>query len=179
MKRYGDRTVWKTGRGPNGRPVCRWCGTETAPPRRTWCSQACVDEWLVRSSGARLRHVVHERDQGVCALCGLDTAKLARILKHFSRSLDVMTLAVPDGERLYNVRRTARWAIFERLGFIPDRTFWEADHIVPVVRGGGSCGLENIRTLCIPCHRDETKKLAADRARERRDAKRGLLQEAL
>ena len=45
---------------------------------------------------------------------------------------------------------------------------WEADHIVPVVEGGGSCGLENIRTLCIPCHRRETAALAGRRAARRR-----------
>lgn len=26
-------------------------------------------------------------------------------------------------------------------------------------KGGGSCGLGNIRTLCVPCHQEETKKL--------------------
>lgn len=40
-----------------------------------------------------------------------------------------------------------------------DSQFWEADHITPVVEGGGQCGLENYRTLCVPCHRDVTKKL--------------------
>ena len=37
---------------------------------------------------------------------------------------------------------------------------WDADHIIPVKEGGGQCGLENIRTLCIKCHKTETKKLA-------------------
>jgi 5-methylcytosine-specific restriction protein A len=38
------------------------------------------------------------------------------------------------------------------------RTWWEADHIVPVVEGGDS-GLDNVRTLCLPCHREETAAL--------------------
>ena len=29
---------------------------------------------------------------------------------------------------------------------------WHADHIVPVYKGGGLCQLENLRTLCVPCH---------------------------
>ena len=37
---------------------------------------------------------------------------------------------------------------------------WDADLIIPVKEGGGMCGLENIRTLCIKCHKMETKKLA-------------------
>lgn len=44
---------------------------------------------------------------------------------------------------------------------------WEADHIVPVVEGGGECGLDNYRTLCIPCHKKETKALAARLAAKR------------
>ena len=34
---------------------------------------------------------------------------------------------------------------------------WDADHIIPVVKGGGQCGLDNLRTLCIKCHKNETK----------------------
>jgi len=45
---------------------------------------------------------------------------------------------------------------------------WEADHIVPVVEGGGLCGLENYRTLCLSCHRRETAELAKRRAVARR-----------
>lgn len=44
------------------------------------------------------------------------------------------------------------------------KTWWEADHIVPVVEGGDS-NLENIRTLCIPCHRAVTKELRERRKR--------------
>ena len=29
---------------------------------------------------------------------------------------------------------------------------WHADHIVPVYAGGGMCQLDNLRTLCVPCH---------------------------
>ena len=45
---------------------------------------------------------------------------------------------------------------------------WEADHIVPVVEGGGGCGLEGYRTLCIPCHRLVTRDLMARLAAARR-----------
>jgi 5-methylcytosine-specific restriction endonuclease McrA len=47
---------------------------------------------------------------------------------------------------------------------------WEMDHIVPVVEGGGGCGLGNLRTLCLACHRAETAELARRRARKRREA---------
>ena len=35
---------------------------------------------------------------------------------------------------------------------------WDADHIVCVKGGGGQCGLDNIRTLCIECHKKKTYK---------------------
>ncbi len=39
------------------------------------------------------------------------------------------------------------------------RSLWDADHIVPVVEGGGECGLANMRTLCLKCHRAVTADL--------------------
>jgi 5-methylcytosine-specific restriction protein A len=47
------------------------------------------------------------------------------------------------------------------LARISRKTLWDADHIVPVVEGGGECDLANIRTLCLVCHRQETMKLRA------------------
>ena len=44
---------------------------------------------------------------------------------------------------------------------------WQADHIVPVIEGGGECGLDNYRTLCTACHKAETAKLAKRRADNR------------
>lgn len=45
---------------------------------------------------------------------------------------------------------------------------WQADHIKPVVEGGGECGIDNLRTLCTACHKSATKELAARRAAERK-----------
>jgi 5-methylcytosine-specific restriction endonuclease McrA len=33
---------------------------------------------------------------------------------------------------------------------------WEVDHIIPVFLGGSACGLENLQTLCVDCHKDKT-----------------------
>ncbi len=51
--------------------------------------------------------------------------------------------------------------------------FWQADHETPVAEGGGACSLDNLRTLCTPCHAAETRQLAARRAVSRRRAKAG------
>ncbi len=44
---------------------------------------------------------------------------------------------------------------------------WDADHIVPVIRGGGHTSLSNYRTLCKICHKACTKSLAGERAAEK------------
>lgn len=51
---------------------------------------------------------------------------------------------------------------------------WQADHIVPVVEGGGQCGLDNIRTLCHVCHLAMTAELAKRRAEKRAAAHRSM-----
>lgn len=45
---------------------------------------------------------------------------------------------------------------------------WQADHITPVIEGGGECGLDNFRTLCTRCHKEETAALARRRAEMRK-----------
>ena len=45
---------------------------------------------------------------------------------------------------------------------------WEMDHIVPIVEGGGLCGLDGYRTLCIACHKTETAALRKRLSRKRK-----------
>jgi hypothetical protein len=52
----------------------------------------------------------------------------------------------------------------------PGKRIWHMDHILPVIEGGGGCGLDNLRTLCVPCHNIETAALARRRAAARRAA---------
>jgi 5-methylcytosine-specific restriction endonuclease McrA len=127
-------------KGPTGRLLCRYCGTEVSGRRVTFCSgqraqfgrlrgnvvvegHGCVHEHLVRSDPGYARKCCFARDRGECAICGETTAQLCNA--------------------------------------------WQADHIIPVAEGGGSCGLENLRTLCISCHKRETAALAARRAAAR------------
>lgn len=127
--------------------MCRWCGTTKLPPRkRCWCSTTCVNEFLIRRSGSFARALVRKRDKGVCAICGLDTYKLRRGLykKHAQRSK-------MWGRSNLKLRKAIR-----ALGFQYSRSFWEMDHIKAVHEGGGCCGLENLRTLCVPCHKQVT-----------------------
>lgn len=141
-------------RGPRGRVLCKWCGTETKPPRRVWCSDACTQEFLVRTDQSYARHAVWRRDKGRCALCQFDCTALKRQLRALRKRHGF--------ERFAKVVRVLGIAHY-RSG-----TLWHADHVKPVVEGGGMCGLENLRTLCRWCHAGETRKLM----RRLRDARR-------
>ena len=128
------------------------------PPRRSWCSDTCVREFEIRRSPRALRKAVWKRDRGICRACGLNTGELKR--ERFVRLL--IGKQKGGGRRRSAVlrRRAALKAWRARLcqlGFDPRRSPWEADHILPVFRGGGSCGLEGIQTLCQPCHRTKTR----------------------
>jgi len=119
------------------RGLCRRCGGEVPKGRFTFCSDACVHEWKLRTDPGYLREQVFRRDRGVCALCGADTEALRRD----KRKLD------------YNARRQFEqdWGVRRHL--------WDADHVVPVAEGGGECDLSNMRTLCLKCHRQVTADL--------------------
>lgn len=139
------------------------------PPRRTFCSQACVDALLVRTSPSAARERVFQRDRGLCAQCGLDTEALRKKLAGMRRRNPVLE-AVEEARRLSAGFERAVLVRARRPWIAIRRALWEADHVVPVVEGGGGCGLENLRTLCIPCHHAETRDLARRRAAARREA---------
>ena len=119
--------------------VCRWCGKDVPRGRFTFCSPECVDAWKLRTDPGYLRARVFDRDKGICVCCGTDT----EVLRREKRKLD------------YAARRR-----FER-EWGRRKTLWDADHIVPVVEGGGECDLSNMRTLCLKCHREATARLRA------------------
>jgi 5-methylcytosine-specific restriction endonuclease McrA len=137
-------------RGENGRPLCRWCELEIlAKRRRTFCSDYCVHQHRLRTDPGYLRNQVFARDLGHCALCRADTVAIYNALK---RSRGKARMA---GLSFYGMKTiTSR------------RSLWDADHILPVAEGGGQCDLDNLRTLCVPCHREVTAQLRQRLARQ-------------
>jgi 5-methylcytosine-specific restriction endonuclease McrA len=99
----------------------------------------------LRQSGRYLRDCVYLRDRGVCSICNLDTsaiAKAALLLSEEERKIYLTDHGISLRRRL-TLRRHGGG-------------LWDADHIVPVKDGGGQCGMENIRTLCMRCHKTIT-----------------------
>jgi len=125
-------------RGDHGRALCRWCSLEVPSRRFTFCSEWCVHEWRLRSDPGYLREQVFRRDRGICALCRIDTCAAYGELRR-SRGSKRQSLL-------------ARWGLKR----VTRKSLWDADHIVPVIEGGGECDLENMRTLCLSCHRQQT-----------------------
>ena len=130
----------------NGLTCCRWCGKGVKPPRRTMCSPECVHELQLRTNGRYLRDCVYKRDKGICKLCNVDTKKIAK---------EALSLNLKEREKFLKENKISlKRKIWKRKH---GGGLWDADHIIPVKDGGGSCGLENIRTLCIKCHKVVTK----------------------
>jgi 5-methylcytosine-specific restriction enzyme A len=152
-------------RGPNGRGLCRWCSLEVPARRFTFCSDYCVHEWKLRSQPGYLREQILHRDKGMCAHCGVNT--------------------IAEQGKLKRARGSARVALMQHWGLITwtRKSLWDADHILPVAEGGGECDLDNIRTLCLRCHRRVTAqlrerirraKVAADRLLEQLGQESGV-----
>lgn len=182
-----DRTVRRISlpypKDENGKPLCRWCRGPLSGRRTSWCSDKCVTEYKDRYDSAHQRRQVSKRDRGRCSSCSLDTKAFREELKqaYFKamRERDV----TPNWQDEYYIHTSilektpSCMALLEKHGFtLKDVSFgghgmsdfWDMDHILPVVHGGGGTGLENLRTLCKACHRRETKALAASRAAARK-----------
>ena len=100
-----------------------------------------MHEWRLRTDPGYLREQVLARDRGICAICRADTRIAYGELRR-SRGA-------------HRQRLLAKWG----LKGLTRKTLWDADHILPVVEGGGECDLENLRTLCLLCHRQQTIEL--------------------
>jgi 5-methylcytosine-specific restriction protein A len=77
----------------------------------------------------------------VCTHCGVDTIREHSKLKHSRGSVRDALMR--------------HWGLKTRVR----KSLWDADHILPVAEGGGECDLDNIRTLCLRCHRSVTMQL--------------------
>ena len=123
-------------RGPR---ECTVCGEEMPARRRSFCSDACM---LLKDWPAA-RNAALNRDKCVCHICGFDSNALRRIWRH----LDWITKRHLSGEL----------AVIGFDGF--GRNYGaglNVDHIVPVA-DGGTHAQDNLRTLCIPCHKQVTR----------------------
>jgi hypothetical protein len=152
-------------RAADGHKLCKVCQTPVPKGRSSYCSNEC---WM-RNTPGMVRGRVRLRDKEVCALCGFD-CKAWKNQNETMRSIEHE--CYQRAPELINMLVMAR----ENFKKAMPRRDWQADHITPVIEGGGLCGLDGYRTLCDECHKKETAALAARRAEQRRFAQQPLLQ---
>jgi 5-methylcytosine-specific restriction protein A len=147
---------------PCGSKACRMCKRPiTAKRRQTFCSEPCVHEWQRRTCPEVFRADAEKADKGTCRACGLVIATI---------DCDALRYAywnLPEAARPAAMTAILAATEYQTLNRIGGHLF-EIDHIVPIVEGGDWFDPDNLRLLCIPCHRVETAALAAKRAQARR-----------
>lgn len=162
LENAGRRSLKELPRGAGGRVLCRWCSTEVPKGRRSFCSDACVHEHKLRSDPGYLRERVFSRDLGVCALCSVDCDRVDRVFRALMRKAGLRITQYPKRVE----REPHRYGALDMFRlqfpwFRPGVSAWAADHVTPVAEGGGECGIENLRTLCLACHAVVTRELRA------------------
>lgn len=144
--------------------ACAWCGNDLNSSSlrsgvvSTYCSIECAEEGRLKRGGmyssSNIRSQLFTLESGICQLCHID-----------ANAIFLRISSLQPAERL-NALINAGWtlpkgpkALQNLLQDPKEGDFWQADHIKAVAEGGGGCGLENLRTLCTPCHQQETAKL--------------------
>lgn len=146
-------------RDQNGKKLCKVCEKSLPKNRSSYCSDEC---WT-RNTPSMMRSLVWDRDLGVCSLCHVETKPFKKLLTTIERERRKL-IEIYEHKRSKEYDQLLRMIIDARdnvrvsmQGKYEDQ--WHADHILPVVEGGGLCGLEGYRTLCLPCHKKVTKEL--------------------
>lgn len=165
MSRLGPRLKYSQDVGVNGKRLCAWCQKkEIGKGRRKYCSKKCAEAYAISRNAGYARLKVWERDQGVCALCEFD-AKLfvERVYKKLHtllpRQAEAFNESVVEMLRQQGFHRAGKSYFGTFIITITNDQLFDVDHILPVAEGGGGAQLDNLRTLCCPCHKQVTKEL--------------------
>ncbi|NWW87275.1 ZRAB3 endonuclease, partial [Rhynochetos jubatus] len=155
----------------HGNPLCLSCQQATVQldpgcQARAWdtrfCSHACHEDFLIRSSQTYLRTKVFEIEHGVCQFCNQNAQELYLSVRDAPKS---------QRKKLLESSWMSCLPLAQLNEIITNPTegqFWQADHIKPVYSGGGQCSLENLQTLCTVCHRERTAQQAKERSQMKR-----------
>lgn len=124
---------------PDGTWGCRGCGRPIGKGCQTWCGPACHDVFDPRN----VIQNVKQRDKHLCQGCGVNI----------------------QAERNARAQKRALlpWSKRNSIPHIVENF----DHIISFSEGGLTV-LENMRTLCDPCHKNRTKYWHGERADNRK-----------
>lgn len=148
--------------------ACRVCAEPIPKGRRTLCGPICEKAVHVMLFPNQRRKIVYERDRSRCATCGLVVDDL---IAYMMLCGDAPSFGVtrdptrPDWRGMFRDASNALgegWNVSRNAGQL-----WDVDHIKGVEHGGINV-LDNLQTLCVPCHRAKSKAEAGSRAKARR-----------
>lgn len=172
--------IYGNGRFPiqPAKGLCRGCHGTVPKGRRSWCGDICYD----RFEPKRVRYFCWQRDRAICFYCGVDAEKMRiRLLrahkypetsqysfvKNGAYDREAFKFAFESRKRHAHRIISGRKSRIQKMKvdgwpYYCSRDWWEMDHIIPFSEGGLTV-LENVRTLCILCHKKRTKKWHKDR----------------
>ena len=172
-------------RDEGGAKLCSMhgCPNRLQGRQRRWCSKKCGSDAFASWDWKAARGLVYERDRGVCSNCGINTEDLRKAFRWFNDWLHKEDARAGNSLRGVTFRTEPTLRSLMSAKGIPkhlalEDNFWQADHIIPLAEGGKLCDLDNLRTVCIPCHKKHTAALAARLAQQRRVAKATTLSQS-
>lgn len=120
-----------------------------------------INKFRRYQKGLTINDLFPQKEQGICS-CGCGRKLEGRKRKWYDRECSSKALLC------FRIIKGDTYTIRKEL-FLRDKglcnlckrydAFWEADHIIPVLKGGGGCDISNFQTLCRECHRKKTTML--------------------
>jgi 5-methylcytosine-specific restriction endonuclease McrA len=129
---------------------------EFTPDDRDWVR---VDKFRRYQVALSTVNLFPKRNDGLCA-CGCNNPVPKGKRRWYSlecnqKALTLFMIVKGDTKFIRQELLKRDFGACRMCGLISDD--WQADHIIPVHKGGGACGLDNFQTLCKSCHAEKTK----------------------
>ena len=109
-------------------------------------------------TGLKLKDLFPDKEDGTCA-CGCGKKLTGRKKRWYSKecsqkALITFYIVKGDTKAIRDLLYSKEQGYCRSCGVYDEN--WHADHIIPVHKGGGACGIENFQTLCTDCHKEKT-----------------------
>mgnify|MGYP001616207568 FL=1 len=145
VETIGERREWPPQpRDAEGKRMCRCgCGQRPIPPMQNYYNHEHRERFRLRYDQGYVRLMVERRDHGICHDCGFDCRELEGIANfNLDRACQIQGCRKLIQHRLM-LRGFNVFAI----------SYWDAHHVIEWTQGGADLGLDNVITLCHPCHK--------------------------